>query len=116
MPIPNYQTLSGAPGAEFGVQLEELFKVRDMTPREGLIRTLFPWFSSVWCWCRGVGLLRHAKLVSFSMLLVFGMEALPSRVVTLIVGVVVVGTVREVVVTCGQEMPHGPWMTEPREA
>jgi hypothetical protein len=63
----------------------------------------------------GVAILRHAKLVSFSVLLVLDVEALPSRVVTLIVGVVVIRTVREVVITCGQEVLHGPRIVEPGE-
>jgi hypothetical protein len=48
-------------------------------------------------------------------LLVPGVEALPSRVVPLIVGAVVVGAVGEEVVTCGQEMSHGPRITESGE-
>jgi hypothetical protein len=69
----------------------------------------------VWCWCQGVVVLRHAKLVSSSMLLVLGVEALSSRVVTLIVGVAVVHAVREVVITRGQEVLHGPMIAEPGE-
>jgi hypothetical protein len=45
--------------------------------------------------------------------LVLGVEAFSSWVVTLIIGVVVVGAVREVVVARGQEVSHGIGITEP---
>jgi hypothetical protein len=85
-----------------------------VTPHGGLSYTLFPWISSVWSKCRGVGLSRHAKLVPFIMLLVPYVEALSSQVVTLIIRVVVVRAIEEEVVAHGQEKPHGeremcPW-------
>jgi hypothetical protein len=86
-----------------------------LTPHRGLNQILFPWFLGVWCWCRGVAVLRHAKLVFSSMLLVLVVEALSSRVVTLIVGVVVVGVIKEVVITCRQKVLRDPGITESRE-
>jgi hypothetical protein len=41
------------------------------------------------------------------------MEALASRVVTLVVRAVVAGAVGEVVVACRQEVMHGPRVMEP---
>ena len=71
----------------------ELLEVCVLTPHGGLNRIPFPWFPSVWCWCRGVAILRHAKLVFSSMLLVLGVEAFSNWVVTLIVGALVVGAI-----------------------
>ena len=59
--------------------------------------------------------MRHAPLVSFIMLLVPNVEALPSWVVTLIVGVVVIEAIEEEVVAHGKEMPHGLRIMKPRE-
>jgi hypothetical protein len=55
----------------------------------------------------------RAKLVLSFVLHMPGMEAFPSWVVTLVVGVVVVGAAGEEVVTRGQEVPHGPEIAEP---
>lgn len=49
------------------------------------------------------------------MLLVPNVEALPSWVLTLIVGAVVIEAIEEEVVAHGQEMPHGLRIMEPRE-
>jgi uncharacterized membrane protein YjjB (DUF3815 family) len=49
------------------------------------------------------------------MLLVLSVEAFSSRVVTFIVGAIVVGVVGEVVVARGQEVPHGPEIAEPEK-
>lgn len=65
------------------------------------------------CW--GVIIPRNAKLVLSFVLVALGVQAFLSRVVTFIVGGVVIGVVGEAIVAHGQEVPHGPEITEPRK-
>jgi hypothetical protein len=44
-----------------------------------------------------------------------GIEAFLSRAITLVIGAVVVGVIGDEVITCIQEMSHGPGITEPRK-
>ena len=69
----------------------------------------------MWCWCWGVVVLRHAKLVLSFVLLMLDVEAFSSWVVSLVVKVVVVGAVREVVIAHEQEVSHGIRIVEPRK-
>jgi hypothetical protein len=63
----------------------------------------------------GVIVPMHAKLVLSFVLITLDVQAFPSRVVTFIIGGVVIGVVGEVVVARGQEVSHGPEITKPRK-
>jgi hypothetical protein len=96
---------------ELGLNLVELV----LTPHMGSDHIMFPQAFDVCCWCWGVVILRHARLVLSFVLLVLGVEAFLRWVVTLIVKVVVVEVIREVVIAHGQEVPHGIRIVEPRK-
>jgi hypothetical protein len=96
------------------LQLAELLEVGHVThPREGMSITLLPWFPGVWGRC--VVFPRHAKLVSFVMLLVPYVKTLPSWVVSFFVDAVVVGAIREEFIACEQESQQGFRVMKPGE-
>ena len=100
---------------EFGLNLMELFELCVLTPRGGPNHIPLPRAFDARRRCWGVVDPGHAKLVLSSMLLVLSVEAFSSRVVTFIVGAIVVGVIGEVVVARGQEVPHGPEIAEPEK-
>lgn len=84
-----------------GLNLTELFELYVMTPHGGPDYIAFPRAFYAWYQRWGVVVPGHAKLVLSFVLLVLGVDTFSSWVVTLIVGVVVVGAVGEVVVASG---------------
>ena len=81
-----------------------IIEVGYVTPHGGLSRTLLPWLPGVRGRCQGIGLPRHAEMVPFVMLLMPHVKALPSWVVTLLVGVVVIIAIREEFIACEQKL------------
>jgi hypothetical protein len=66
--------------------------------------------------CRGVVVSRHAEVVVSVVFLLIDVEALVSRVVTLVVeAVAIVRVAGEAVVTCRHEVSHGSGITESGE-
>jgi hypothetical protein len=88
--------------SEIGVQLMKLFEVGHVTPWRGLGLTQLSCFPSVWWW--HIILPRHVEMVPFVALLVTHVEALPSWVITPLIGVVVTQAVGKQFVSCEQEL------------
>jgi hypothetical protein len=98
---------------ELGLNLAKLFELCIQTPRRNSDLIMFPRAFNVWCWCWGVDVPRHAKLVLSFVLLVLGVEAFSSWVIILLIGAIVIGAVGEVVVARRQDVPHGIRIMEP---
>jgi hypothetical protein len=65
---------------------------------------------------RGVVIFWHAKVVVFIVIPLIDVETLATWAITLVVEAVVIGgTAREAVVTCGHEVSHGIGITESGE-
>lgn len=85
---------------ELGLYFAGLLELCVLTPRRGLDHNLLSWDLDAWCWRWGGVVSRHAELVISFVLLVLDVEAFPSRAITLVVGIVVIGPVGEVLVAC----------------